>query len=251
MKLQVLGAQGMLGRAVVKAATRRGHEVYDARIDVESIGAGHIHAGAVINCAGLVKQRQVSAARLMAVNAVGPHRIAEACDVTGARLIHVSTDCVFSCQGPHTEIDQIGPEMDDIYARSKYAGEVYDVPHLTVRTSFVGFGERGLLARLVAGETIHASNFLLWSGHTVDTIADVLITLAERADITGLLHIPGEYQSRADLCDRLIARYELSATVERGSTYWADRRLASIRWYRLNLPSLPPFAAQLETMERP
>ena len=96
-----------------------------------------------------------------------------------------------------------------------------------------------------------ASNRLLWSGHTVDTIADVLITLAERSDVTGLLHIPGEFQSRYDLCMTLATYLMCGAQVIRDDSFVADRRLMSTRWSMLGLPELPSFAAQLEMMRRP
>jgi len=244
----VFGQSGMLGSAVCKAVRRRGHELSPHQADLELVWPSHIHAPVVINCAGLVKQRQYGASRFMVANAVGPHRLAEACDHAGARLIHVSTDCLFIAPGPHGERSPV--DATDIYARSKLAGEVYHAPHLTVRTSFVGFGPRGLLADLTSEKRIRASDRLLWSGHTVDTVADVLITLAESSAL-GLLHIPGEFQSRWELCQQLQQRFELPAIIVRDDTYEADRRLVSGVWDAWQLPELPSFAAQLETMERP
>lgn len=247
MRIQVFGPSGTLGQAVVKAIARRGHVWEDNHADLTIVMPGHIHAPVVINCAGLVKQRQYRNSRFMLVNAFGPQHLAEACDVAKARLIHVSTDCVFSRKGPHCECD--APDSADSYARSKLAGEIYHAPHLTIRTSFVGFGVRGLLADLSTLPTVRASNRLLWSGHTVDTIADVLVTLAERNDITGLLHVPGEFQSRYQLCQRLMARYSLPTKLIQDDEFLSDRRLISDRWAALGVMELPSFGAQLEAME--
>jgi dTDP-4-dehydrorhamnose reductase len=246
MKIQVFGPSGMLGSSVVKAVTRRGHELSPHYADLEVVTASHIDGAVVINCAGLVKQRQYPASRFMMVNAVGPHRLAEACDKVGARLIHVSTDCVFQGPGPHHEWD--GVDCEDEYGQSKFAGEVYRFPHLTVRTSFVGFSVRGLLADLQGDKPVRASNRLLWSGHTVDTVADALVALAEDQRSMGLLHLPGEFQTRWELCQKLRQRFDLPATIIRDDEYEADRRLISDYW---TLPELPSFAAQLEVMERP
>lgn len=246
MKIQVFGPGGMLGRAVVKAIARRGHVWESNHANLEIVSAGHIHAPVVINCAGLVKQRQLRASRFMLVNAYGAQHLAEACTLASARLIHVSTDCVFQGPGPHAETNT--PDSADSYARSKLAGEV-GAPHLTIRTSFVGFGPRGLLFDLQTLPMVRASDRLLWSGHTVETIADVLVSLAERSDITGLLHVPGEFQSRLSLCRRLSARYDLPADIIRDDEYQADRRLISDRWSALGLPELPSFDAQLEVMD--
>lgn len=247
MRIQVFGPNGMLGQAVVNAIGRRGHVWETNHADLESVMPGHIHAPTVINCAGLVKQRQYRASRFMLINAYGAQHLADACDGAKARLIHVSTDCVFSGHGPHYEGDCVDPT--DVYGRSKLASEIYHAPHLTIRTSFVGFGPRGLLADLSALPTVRASHRLLWSGHTVDAVADVLVTLAERADITGLLHVPGEFQSRYELCQRLQARYDLPTKIIRDDEYLADRRLVSSRWSALGLGDLPSFGAQLEAMQ--
>lgn len=245
MKIQVFGQSGMLGSAVVKAVQRRGHTLEGNHANLEIVIPGHIHAPVVINCAGLVKQRTCKSSRFMEINAAGPHRLAEACDSAGARLIHVSTDCVFSRTGPHCECD--APDADDYYARSKLAGEIAHAPHLTIRTSFVGFGSRGLLADLIANQVQRASNRQLWSGHTADTVADVLISLAE-IDVSGLLHIPGEFQTRWELCQRLIKHFGLDTHPIRDNEFRADRRLISDHW---PLGELPSFDAQLEVMERP
>lgn len=244
--IQVFGQTGMLGSAVVRVLRARGLPFHPHQADLEVVHAGHIHAPIVINCAGLVKQRKVSDSQMVCINGVGPHRLAEACRNVGARLIHVSTDCVFDGDGPHAECDPL--DASDIYARSKLAGEVTTAPHLTIRTSFVGFGLRGLIADLQGSKPVKASARLLWSGHTVDAIANLLCDLAARTDLTGLLHVPGEHQTRLDLCHALARRYDLPAPIVRDDSYCADRRLISHRWEDCDLPPLPPFAVQLETM---
>lgn len=248
MLIQIAGISGMLGGAVSRAARERGHSVTTTE-DITRCDARSIVAPVVINCAGLVKQRAYPTSAFMLTNAVGPHKLAEACDAVGSRLIQVSTDCIFQGSGPHCECSAVD-DRDD-YSRSKYASEVYREPHLTIRTSFVGFGVRGLIATLQDQPEVRASHRLLWSGHTVTTIADLLVTLAERDDITGLLHIPGEFQSRWELCTALVRRYKLPAQVIRDDAFRADRRLMSDRWGQLGLGELPSFAAQLEAMHVP
>lgn len=248
MIVQVFGQRGMLGSAVLRQLPQSGLALDPRSADLELVTPGHIHADVVINCAGLVKQRSAPASRFMLVNAVGPQRLAEACDAVGARLIHVSTDCVFH-DGPSDEDDL--PDCRDVYSLSKLAGEVTRAPHLTIRTSFIGWGKRGLLADLAGTMPVRVSHRLWWSGHTVDTIAALLLLLATRPDITGLLHVPGEAQTRAGLAERLKTWYDLPAPLLVDDSYVANRRLRSVRWDRLDLPALPAFAVQLETMVRP
>lgn len=248
--IQVLGARGMLGQAVCAAIVAAGHQVVDLPIDVTRITSGDVQAPFVINCAGLVKQRlEYTPADFMLVNGYAPHHIADVCRREGSRLVHVSTDCVFRGPGPHSETDV--PDADDIYALSKRAGEVTRGPHLTLRTSFVGWGARGLLHDLATSAVIHASRTLLWSGHTTPTVAAVLVDLALSSHITGLLHLPGMFQTRWSLVWALCARYGLSPAVIEDPNFTVDRRLISQRWHRLELPTVPSFAEQLLTMERP
>lgn len=249
MKIQVFGFNGMLGKAVCSAIERRGHDVVIVMERLGSVSAADIVAPVVVNCAGMVKQLKCSASEMLLANSYGPQYLAEVCDLARSRLIHISTDCLFHSDGPHNELSP--PQPNDIYSVSKLAGEVTRPPHLTLRTSFVGFGRRGLLHQLETQPSVYASRNLLWSGHTVQTIADVLVTLAERPDVTGLLHTPGQSQSRVHLVERLIQRFELSTTIIEDNSFVADRRLASWRWWDLDLPVLPVFATQLQRMERP
>ena len=94
---------------------------------------------AVLNCVGLVKQLDSSRDPLAAIplNALLPHRLARCCGLLGARLVHVSTDCVFSGRtGGYRESDV--PDPVDLYGRSKLLGEVEHAPGLTLRTSIIG-----------------------------------------------------------------------------------------------------------------
>jgi len=93
----------------------------------------------VVNCVGLVKQLAHASDPLQAVpiNSLLPHRLAALCKLAGARLVHISTDCVFSgAKGGYLESDY--PDANDLYGRSKLIGEV-DYPHaITLRTSIIG-----------------------------------------------------------------------------------------------------------------
>lgn len=249
MKIQVIGARGMLGQQVVLAAQRAGVAVHASAGDLLSCP---IQGDVVINCAGIVKQRtELPDSYFLMVNGYGPQRLAEACDVQGARLIQVSSDCVFAGPGPHSESD--APNGRGIYAVSKLAGEVTRAPHLTIRTSFVGIGRRGLIADLMAqrGQAVSASINALWTGHTAPTIARLLVQLAvERPDVTGLLHVPGQEMSRPQLIQCINEAFELGLTVDWTHEPGEDRRLWGLRWLQeFGLRLLPPFAEQLQELK--
>lgn len=94
----------------------------------------------VINCVGLIKQLSDAKDPLSAlpINAMLPHRLAKLCALTKARLIHISTDCIFSGRkGLYTEADI--SDAEDLYGKSKFIGELHDLPHaITLRTSIIG-----------------------------------------------------------------------------------------------------------------
>lgn len=250
MKVQVWGSRGMLGAKVVRQAAAAGHTVLTGLERIERAEVRHIFGDVVINCAGVTSQRiSHSWTSFMWANAVGPHNLAQMVQQTGARLIHVSTDCVFEGHGPHNE--EAVPDADGAYARSKRAGEVTYGQHLTVRTSFVGFGSRGLIHELQTRNEVAVSNELLWTGHTVDTVAAFLVWLVDNPHVMGLLHMPGTGQTRFTLARDLRARWDLPARLKRDDRFVADRRLSSIYWAKLGLPILPPFDVQLETMRGP
>ncbi len=94
---------------------------------------------AVINAIGIVKQRAEAAAYIpsLEINSLLPHHISEICGHIGARVIHFSTDCVFSGnKGQYTERDN--PDPIDLYGRTKLLGEIGHNTSITLRTSIIG-----------------------------------------------------------------------------------------------------------------
>lgn len=166
MNILVLGVTGMLGSAVfrqlsfdqrnqvwgtLRNAGGRRHfpeQLYDRLIfgidvlDQDALVSvlERIRPDVVINCVGLIKQLADAKDPLSAlpINAMLPHRLAKLCGLANARLIHVSTDCVFSGRtGMYTEADQ--SDAEDLYGKSKFIGELHEVPHaITLRTSIIG-----------------------------------------------------------------------------------------------------------------
>jgi dTDP-4-dehydrorhamnose reductase len=93
----------------------------------------------VINCIGLTKHISESSdpIRMIELNAMWPHKLAKLCSAYAAKLIHISTDCVFSgTKGNYSELDV--PDSGDLYGRTKILGEVDYGGHLTLRTSTIG-----------------------------------------------------------------------------------------------------------------
>lgn len=210
----------------------------------------------VINCAGIVKSRHnANPVTRHEVNAEAPHILAKTCDMVGARLIQLSTDCVFKgSRGNYTEDSP--PDADDNYGWTKLQGEVTYSPHLTVRCSFVGWpdpAQHSLLAwfKSTKGEYTEGHSNVLWNGLTVVSLARYLMELAYSRS-TGVMHLHGQ----------TITKYDLLLTV-REVYGWQDvpivipipfpvldRTLASVRTDVPILPSTTNFKEQVIEMHK-
>ncbi|EGF56062.1 dTDP-4-dehydrorhamnose reductase family protein [Bacteroides fluxus] len=92
----------------------------------------------IINCIGvLIKGSKEHPDNAILINAYFPHLLKKLADEVDAKLVHISTDCVFSGKkGGYTEEDF--RDADDVYGRSKALGEVINDKDLTIRTSIIG-----------------------------------------------------------------------------------------------------------------
>jgi dTDP-4-dehydrorhamnose reductase len=282
LKILIIGASGMLGQMLFKLAEQQPDvEVYgtvrrrDARVweflrvpearifecDLEAAVDPLLYCApdVVINCAGIVKQQGTAQTALsyIRVNALAPYVLADLCERQGARLIQLSTDCVFSGRvGQYAEEDI--PDPVDLYDRSKLLGEVMHAPHLTIRTSFVGFDgfrDQGLSLldwfRRQSGE-IKGYTRAIWSGLTTLELSHHLLLLAHRPEVTGLLHVCGEKVSKYEL---LVLAREIFNKPEivicPDDDYACDRSLRSSRLSKLGItvPSLRRMLIELRDFE--
>ncbi|HET8629328.1 MAG TPA: SDR family oxidoreductase [Thermomicrobiales bacterium] len=159
----------------------------------------------VVNCIGIVKQRRAAQDALasIAVNATFPHRLALLCRATGTRLIHVSTDCVFSGRrGAYTESDL--PDPLDLYGRTKLLGEIEDGA-LTIRTSLIGrelSTSQGLIEWFLSrrGGAVPGFRRAIFSGLTTSALAEAIAALIREAPLlTGIWHVAAAPIAKYDL----------------------------------------------------
>ena len=179
-RLLILGASGMLGHTALRYfAQQPGFEVFGSLrapkpslqalaptatllpgVDVENLDAlaallARVRPHVVLNAIGVVKQLAAADDPLVAlpINALLPHRLARLCALVGARLVHVSTDCVFTGQRGHYK-ESDAPDALDLYGRSKLLGEVDEENAVTLRTSIIGpelgGGSQGLVGWFLA-----------------------------------------------------------------------------------------------------
>jgi dTDP-4-dehydrorhamnose reductase len=191
----------------------------------------------VVNCVGVIKQLPEAKDPLISltVNSVFPHRLAGLCGSGGARLIHISTDCVFSgLKGMYTEDDK--PDPDDLYGRTKLLGEVSGPNCLTLRTSMIGpelGSSNGLLEWLLHCNERKVNGYTraMFSGLTTGCLAGVVADLIDRhAGLSGIYHVSSAPISKFDLLTLIRDAYKLDVDIEPFEDVRIDRSLNSIRF---------------------
>jgi len=220
MKAHVLGYKGMLGRYVYKHLKSEGYDVIGytrkdidagSTLSVSIIRAMMHHTGVkrgdvVINCIGTIKPQVDKHGSLNAikVNSLFPFLLAEACGKEGCKLIHITTDCVFSGKGSgYTEHDP--HDCLDVYGKTKSLGEPINCT--VVRTSIIGeeVGTKRSLIEWVKsedGNTVNGYTNHFWNGLTCHQVAKVFEQII-REDLywNGVKHIftPGEPLDKNEL----------------------------------------------------
>lgn len=185
----------------------------------------------IINCIGAIKQIDWKKSEMIYLNSYFPHSFAEECMRRNIRVIHISSDCVFSgTRGCYSELDK--PDPIDFYGLSKWMGEITDEPHLTVRTSFIGrelFSKYGLLEWFLSQEGIvEGYRNAYFSGMTAPELSKIILGLVDRDDITGLLHVHGEKISKLNLLKLMKKSFnKTNIEIVENNDYKIDRSLKS------------------------
>ena len=210
-------------------------------VDVENIDSltrlfAVVQPDVVINCIGIVKQLAEADDPLSAIpiNALLPHRLARLCEVASARLIHMSTDCVFSgAKGNYTEADVA--DAKDLYGLSKYLGEV-DYPHaITLRSSIIGHeldGTRSLIGWFLSQTgSVKGYKRAIFSGLPTVEIARVIRDLViPDPELHGLYHVSSEPINKFDLLTLVEQTYGKTIEIIADDKLVIDRSLDSNRF---------------------
>ncbi len=262
MKIMVLGATGMLGSAVTRvAADRHDYEVVAAArnaeplkaklpsaklqfaegLDVENfeslsaVFSSH-RPDVVINCVGIVKQLASSSDIMTAVpiNTLLPHRLKRLCELLGSRLVHISTDCVFSGRtGNYNESDI--SDARDLYGVSKFWGEVGGQHAVTLRTSIIGPELRsahGLLGWFLAQEgPVRGFKRAIFSGLPTNELARIIFDhVIPNPDLQGLYHVSAAPIDKDSLLRLFAKHYARANIITSDEALVIDRSLDSSRF---------------------
>lgn len=222
MRIIVFGANGMAGHMVALYLQEQGHEVtgfvkrkndmfpciegnaMDTKLVKEILAGESINYDIIINCIGILnKAVDAKLAEGIYINSVLPHLLEECVSGTKTRVIHISSDCVFSGNAGHYR-ENSHPDAESYYGRTKALGELGDGNNLTIRTSIVGpeLKKDGIgLFHWFMSQTGFVNGFteVIWSGVTTLELAKA-IDSAMKQGLTGLYHLVN---------NKVISKYEL------------------------------------------
>lgn len=261
-RVLVFGASGMLGSTLFRAFSRDPQfetfgsireasskryfapELHDALIpNVHLDGeSGLLSAFAfakpdvVINCIGIIKQLPNANDHLesLAINATLPHRLAKYCDAMGARLVHFSTDCVFSGKQGHYREEDF-PDAYDLYGRTKYLGEVSYENSITLRTSIIGheLNRSKSLVDWFLSQSGEVKGFIkaVFSGlPTIEVARVVKEYVFPNPSLSGLFHLSVDPINKFDLLNLVAGTYGKSINITPDDKLVIDRSLNSDRF---------------------
>ena len=279
MKILILGGNGMLGhelmfeldkyhdvRVTVRGELRQEDSLFQNQFTYTGINLsnceslfpviGDFRPDVIVNAAGVVKQRKDGQNVMpnLEINALLPHRLADICHAIGARLIHISTDCVFSGErGNYSEDDLACPI--DTYGHAKLLGEVTGVGVITLRTSIVGLelNRKGGLVEwfLSQNDVIEGYQHAIFSGLTTMELARIIRSLLEKyPSASGLYHLGGDAISKFEFLVNLRERIDKKITILENKTFHCNRSLNSNRFYNLFDYSPPSWSDMLAELSQ-
>jgi len=262
MKLLVIGASGMIGSTVLRVLVDSpGLDVWGTLRDPTSLRfftlstasrlivdvnvnchdsllsvLDSIRPNIVINCAGLTKHKFHCGDSLSAIpiNSLMPHRLAALCKLVSARLVHISTDCVFSGEtGGYTESDFT--DARDLYGKTKVLGEVVYPHAITLRTSTIGHelqSRHGLLEWFLSQEhRCNGYSRAIFSGLPTVVFAQVIRDLViPHGALSGIYHVASKPISKFDLLQLISKAYGKSIEIVDDTSLVIDRSLVADRF---------------------
>jgi dTDP-4-dehydrorhamnose reductase len=281
MKILILGITGMLGNAMFRVLSETGnHDVWGtvrnrpANTYLKTTASAHIvelhdvnddtalkqlfeqvKPEVVVNCIGLVKQLTEANEPLHAIpiNALLPHRLSALCIPINARLIHISTDCVFSGKtGNYRETDL--PDATDLYGRSKLLGEVFNSANsITLRTSIIGHElttQHSLIEWFLSQqEKIKGYTKAIFSGLPTNELARIVRDIViPRPELHGLYHVAAAPINKYDLLTLVSQIYGKHIEITADDKLSIDRSLSAQRFHDATGYSAPEWPALIKQM---
>lgn len=214
---------------------------------------GQTRPDAVINCAGLTKHLAEGNTPIPALtmNALLPHRLAQLCEIAKARMIHVSTDCVFSGVASDYK-EQDATDAADIYGKTKALGEITTGNAVTLRTSTIGHerGTRlGLLEWFLAQNQCKGFRHAIFSGlPSVEFARVVRDIVIPNPLLSGLYHVGASPIDKLSLLQMVARIYQKEIRIAIDETFRIDRSLNTDKFAAATGYRAPAWPELIEAM---
>lgn len=281
MRILILGGNGMLGHQLLKylgennevrVTLRQDLHVYaeynlfnedNAYCGVEVTDYDRINEiisgflpEAVINAVGIIKQRHSSNDRETSIelNALFPHKLAKLCHLSGSRLVHMSTDCVFSGEkGNYNEDDP--SDAEDVYGKTKFLGEVDKKGVITLRSSIIGrelFRKASLLEWFLSQKKrVTGFKKAIFSGLTTIEMSRVIErVLVDYPDKYGIYHVSSSPISKYELLKLINSAFNKQLIIEEEDKFICDRSLNSGKFRSEFKYSPPTWQSMIEEVSK-
>ena len=283
MKLLILGGSGMVGHSLIKKLSNqyeifsllRKHPDMDSNqffekvlpknqcIFIDDINeyehlnntVKKISPNIMINCIGVIKQRDKNenGLHMVRINSLLPHLLNEICNKNKIKLIHLSTDCVFSgTKGNYQESDN--PDPIDEYGESKLLGEIKKGNALTIRTSFIGpelFNKKSLFEWVKSQKNGEIDGFenAIYSGLTTLAFSKIIKNIIDKhQDLNGIWHISSNPISKFDLIEMINQKFNLKIKINRNSSFRCDRSLNSSKFQEETKIQIPSWKTMIDNL---
>lgn len=195
-----------------------------------------IRPDVIVNCIGLTKHKAGAEDPLSAIpiNTLLPHRLAKICSSLGSRLVHISTDCVFSGEkGSYTESDF--SDARDVYGKSKALGEINSPNAITLRTSIIGHelnSAYGLLEWFLS-QDVKCRGFrcAIFSGLPTIVLAKIIRDVVIPAKkLSGIYHVAASPINKYDLLKLIASEYGKAISISPDDSFVVDRSLSAAKF---------------------
>ena len=209
----------------------------------------------IINCIGVIKQRDKveNVLNMKRINSLLPHILNEICNKNKIKLIHLSTDCVFSgTKGNYQESDN--PDPIDEYGESKLLGEIKKGNALTIRTSFIGpelFNKKSLFEWVKSQKNGEIDGFTnaIYSGLTTLAFSKIIENIIDKhQDLNGIWHISSDPISKFDLIEMINQKFNLKIKINRNSSFRCDRSLNSSKFQEETKIQIPSWKVMIDNL---
>ena len=251
-RVLILGSTGMLGHVIYNVLQNQSNiELFDmsfrtkltkksiicdvAKVDTLEEQIKKINPVVILNCVGvLLKNSKINPANTIFINSYLPHKLRDIAVKINARVIQISTDCVFNGNRGHNSENTL-PNASDIYGRSKSLGELNNSFDLTIRTSIIGpelkHNGEGLLHWLFnQSGNIYGYKNVFWSGVTTLELSKAIL-FSINNEISGLWNLTnGTEISKYDLIEKVINIFQLNKiTLKQHNEKTSNKTLISNR----------------------